>query len=353
MMLLGIALSLAPVMIRNFLVGVSPLKLATTGSTVYAVFNSAGSNPYFFDANPVAFVPTMRAGDGHLLATALACLKSFGGPAEVLGFYLRKATGLVIPFENPDNANFYYAALKSPLLRLLPDYTLLFPTTLIGIALALRRWRDLLPLVPFWGSLLISVMVALPLSRYRATLAAFLAPFAGLALARFATWVKHRRIVPLVVAASGFVLALTVAGVLQSRFVFAGHPAGIFRYRPLEFLLGADHYVRQGRHTEAIQELQLLLRLNPARSFRPTVMLKIASLQLTSGDGGAARDTLKAMAELDPADPVLLMSVGDFHRDALEDADGGRSFYEKALALQPDERIAAALRDRLSSLGSR
>jgi len=353
MMLLGIALSLSPIMVRNVLVGVSPLKLATTGSTVYAVFNSAGSNPYFFDANPVAFVPTMRAGDGHLLATALACVTSFSGPAEVLTFYLRKATGLVIPFENPDNANFYYAVLKSPLLLLLPNYTFLFPTSLIGIALALRRWRDLLPLMPFWVSLLISVMVALPLSRYRTTLAACLAPFAALALARFVSWVKHRRIVPLAVATSGFVLLLTVAGLLQTRFVFAGHPAGIFLYRPLEFLLGADHYSRLGRHTESIHELQLLLKLNPAQFFRPGVMLTIAGLQLTSGHEGAARDTLKAVVEFSPADPFLLMSVGDFHRDTLLDADGARSFYEKALALEPAGSFAAALRDRLSSLGPR
>jgi len=347
---LGIALSLAPVAIRNVLVGVSPLKLAVTGSTVYAVFNSAGSNPYFFEAEPSTFVPTLRAGEGRLLATALACVKSFAGPAEVGLFYLKKASGLAIPFENPDNANFYYAALKDPLLRLLPNYSLLLPLSVIGFILALKQWRDWLPLIPFSLSLLLSVMVALPLSRYRTTFAVFLTPFAGLALARVVCWIKERRVVHLTLSGAAFVLMLAGAAAWQARAVFGGRPAGMFTHRALEFFVEADYDARQGRHAEAIGEMLLLLRLNPDRSVRAGAMLKLAALQRANGQEAAARETIETAVESNPQDPMLLMAAGDFHLGTLHDAMRARAFYERALLLRPPGGLDRALRMRLASL---
>jgi tetratricopeptide (TPR) repeat protein len=317
---------------------------------VYAVFNSAGSNPYFFDAEPSAFVPTLRAGEGRLLATALACVKSFAGPAEVGLFYLKKASGLAIPFENPDNANFYYAVLKDPLLRFLPNYALLLPLSVIGFILALKRWKDLMPLIPFSLSLLLSVMVTLPLSRYRTTLAVFLTPFAGLALARVVGWIKERRVVRLTLSASAFALILAAAAAWQARAFFGGRPAGIFTYRAQEFFVEADHDSKQARPAEAIGEMLLLLRLNPDRSVRSGALLKLAALLRASGQEAAAREAIEAAVEASPRDPMLLMAAGDFHMDTLHDAIRARALYESALLLRPPGALDRALRIRLASL---
>ena len=56
---LGMAVAFVPVVVRNLVVGAPALKLAVTGSTVYAVFNAAGSSPYFFQIHPAAFVPIL------------------------------------------------------------------------------------------------------------------------------------------------------------------------------------------------------------------------------------------------------------------------------------------------------
>src|SRR5262245_55231895 len=137
--ILGIVVTFAPLVIRNVMVRAPPLKLVVTGSTVYAVFNAAGSSPYFFQVNPAAFVPIVEASHGELLATMLGCLRSFASTRDVLAFYLHKAYGLAIPFENPDNANIYYAELKSRLLGVLPNYAVLLPVGVVGLALAARR----------------------------------------------------------------------------------------------------------------------------------------------------------------------------------------------------------------------
>lgn len=347
-LLLGIALALSPLAVRNVLVGVPPLKLAATASTVYAVFNSATSNPYFFDASPAAFVPTMRAGQGRLLATAMACLTSFSGPLAVASFYLKKATGLLIPFENPDNANFYYAALKDPLLRILPGYALVLPLSVVGLVLVRRRWRELTPIAPIALSLLLSILIAVPLSRYRTTLAVYLVPFAGLALARAGEWIKSRRVVPL--AAAGCAVALlSAAGVLwQTRVVFRGRPAGLFLYRPPEFLLGADFYSRQGRYGSAIEELLQLARLNPDRAIRSSTLLRIAGLEITRGRPAAAHEAVQVAVETSPEDPALLMAAGDFHRSSLHEEEQARELYERALASKPEPAFEQALRERLA-----
>jgi hypothetical protein len=205
------ALTLLPLAVRNILVGVPPLKLAATASTVYAVFNSAASNPYFFDANAAAFVPTMRAGQGRLLATAMACLTSFSGPLDVASFYLKKATGLVIPFEKPRQRELLLRGAQGPAAPDPSGYALLLPLSVVGLVLVRRRWRELTPLAPISLSLLLSILMAVPLSRYRATLAVYLVPFASLALARAGEWIKSRRLLPLAAAGCGVAL-LSAAG---------------------------------------------------------------------------------------------------------------------------------------------
>lgn len=348
-LLLGIALSVSPLVVRNLLVGVPPLKLAVTGSTVYAVFNSAASNPFFFYANAAAFVPTMRAGDGRFLPTALACLSTFHGPLEVAAFYLKKASGLLIPFENPDNASFYYAALKDPLLGILPGYAVLLPLAAVGLTLARRRWRELTPLAPFSLSLLASILLAVPLSRYRATLAVYLVPFAGLALARAGEWIRGRRPWPLLAAGCGVALLSGAGAIWQSRVVFAGQPAGIFLYRPPEFFLGADFYARQGRYGNAIAELLQLARLNRDRSIRSSTLLRIAGLELTSGNPAAAREAVQAAVETNPEEPALLLAAGDFQRFSLHEEEQARGLYGRALAHEPTPPLEQALRERLAS----
>jgi len=292
----GLMSAVAPLVVRNVAVGVAPLQLAVTGSTVYAVFNSAGSNPFFLEWRQASFVPVLFESGGTFPGTVWACLRSFSGPGAILAFYIQKAGGLAIAFEIPDNASFYYAAVKDPLLGLLPGYGFVFPLSLLGLGIAARRRAvTLLPLLPFSLSLLISILITLPLSRYRATFAVYLLPFAGLAVVSAARWWRVRAFRPLAVATTALLLVAWASRSWQARVVFAGAPAGIHLYRPSEFLLGAEIQAKRGRYGAAAREVLDLLRLNPSASFRPSALLLLATLQAQNGDVTAARDTLEAL----------------------------------------------------------
>lgn len=347
LVLLAMAVTLAPLVARNLAVGAPAFKLAVTGSTVYAVFNSAASSPYFFEARAAAFVPIMAESGNSLGRAVLACLRSFPSAADVVTFYLRKASGLAIPFENPDNANFYYVALGDPVLAVLPAYGVLLPLALTGLPLALRRWRTLVPLFPYAVSLLVSILVAIPLSRYRVTLAVFLMPLAGLALGEGLEAVRRRSYGRL---AAGLALVAAAAGAgaaWQSRVVFGGHPEGVFLYRPSEFLLGADSYARKGRYGAALSEIVLLLGHNPDRSIRPTALLLAAHIDLQRQDVAGARQALDLATEAADQDPASLMTIGDFQRDALRDEARASAAYERALRLGPSPDLRAELSRRL------
>ena len=352
MVAIGLALALSPVVVRNLLVGAPAMTLAVTGGTVYAVFNSAGSNPYFFDTTRAwSFIPAIREGDGRLANTMWACLKSFAGPVDVVLFYARKAIGLVIPFENPDNANFYYAALRSPILRALPGYQLLLPLAVAGAALSFRRLRAILPLAPFAAALLFSIMITLPLSRYRATFAVFLAFLAGHALESLRALLAERRWRAAATLVASVLAMMVAAASLQARVVFGGRPSGIYLYRPPEFLLGAQGHEKAGEFGAALGEVVDLLRLNPDRGVRGSAMVMAARLQVEKGDARAARDTLALAAQTSAGDAGLLMAIGDVFYALLRDDGAAVQAYERALALQPEANLQSALRERLARLG--
>ncbi len=347
---LGMVVAGVPVVIRNVIVGAPALKLAVTGSTVYAVFNSAGSSPYFFQIRPATFVPIIEASGGDLLATVLGCLRSFASVRDLLVFYLGKVAGLVMPFENPDNANFYYATLASPLLGVLPNYTLLLPASVVGLALAARRLREWVALLPFALALLVSILIALPLSRYRATLAVYLIPFAALALAEAVAFVRARRLGRLAAVVLGGGLVFVASGALQDRVVFAGVPRAFHYYRPAEFLLGANVYERQGRLAEASHEALSLARLNPHAPTKAAALLVMGRLEALRGNTPAAGQALAAARQLDGANPWLLQALGDVYGNPVGDRAAAAECYREALRLGVPETARRALQERLRLL---
>ena len=347
---LGMAAAFVPVVIRNVVVGAPALKVAVTGSTVYAVFNAAGSSPYFFQIHPAAFVPIIEASGGDLVPTILGCLRSFASAGDVVLFYLHKAAGLAIPYENPDNANFYYAALKSPLLGLLPGYALLFPVSVVGLALAARRVRAWVALLPFSLSLLASILLTLPLSRYRATLVVFLIPFAALALVEAVAFVRGRHLVPLTAVVLGGCLAFLAAGALQERVAFAGVPRDFHYYRAAEFLLGASVYERQGRLPEAIDEAVSLLRLNPHGPTKARALLMAGRLEALRGNKLQANEALAGARQLGGADPWLLEGLGDVYWHLIGDRSAAGDCYRSALRLGVPDAMRATLEERLRLL---
>ncbi len=345
----GLTLMLLPLIIRNLIVGVSPLQLATTGATAWAIGNASDADPIFYQASSQSFSRLMEISGGRLTAMAWACLQSFHGPGEFLRFYLWRAMGLIIPYEGPDNFNFYYAALKDPLLRWLPNYTVLLPLSVLGCACVGRRWGRFAPLAPMALTLFTCIMLALPLSRYRVTLVVFLFPFAGAGIAYAAGWAQQRRLGVLGAALVTVALVYAGVGLLQQRVVFEGNDPGYYLYRSAEFTETAKVYTQQKRLREASQELLQLAQVTPSREERTNAWLRAAPLQFQAGDVTGARRSLE-LAQTAGGDARTLLSIGDTYRTVLGDTTRARALYQRASGLRADDAVAAALRERLRSL---
>jgi hypothetical protein len=337
--------------VRNVVVGASPLSLTANGSINLAVHNAAGANPLFFEAKAESFVPVLERGNARMLGTLWACLASFDGPIALGRFYLLKLLGLAVPFENPDNANFYYGALRSPILRLLPSWSLLLPLSLLGVGLALRRRVTALELLPALLSMLIVILVTAPLSRHRAVLAAFLAPFAGLAVVSVGRWLEQRRFGSVAAVALASIGLVVGGSAVRARVVFEGQPAGTRLYRHHEFTLAAVSYAGQRRYAAAAREMLDLARLNQAPEIQSAAFLTAARYQIARGDGGDAARALEDAAAAGGSDPQLLGAIGDAYARGLGEPARAAAYYRRALRLSPDEPLRSDLIRRLSGLG--
>jgi len=265
----GALAGLAPIVVRNAVVGAPPLHLAVTGTVVLAVFNSSTSDPLFFSARPEHFEPVMRASGTSLLETLIACARSFASLSDWACFYLRKIAGLVAPFENPDNLNYYYAALVNPWLGWLPAYGVLFPLAVVGAFLA---WPDRRAVLWCWIpsslTLLAAMILTLPLSRYRAVWAVHLIPFAGLALSR--VWAGMREPNPgsVLRLSLGVVVVVALQLLVQRDVLFREREAMASMYRPSEFVLSARMNAKGGHFAAAAREMERLAVLHPDSGIR-------------------------------------------------------------------------------------
>ena len=260
----GALAGLAPVVLRNLMVGAPPFQIAVTGSVVLAVFNSASSDPLLFSARPENFAPVMDLAGANVLQTLLACARSFAGLSDWASFYALKLAGLVAPFENPDNVNFYYVALVNPWLGLLPAYGVLLPLALVGAVLAWTgRRASWWCWVPSPLALLAAMLLTMPLSRYRAVWAIHLMPFAGLALSRGLAWSRERRFARVggLVAALAGIAALQF--VVQEQVFWEARRAQALVYRPAEFVLAARMEASNGRFADAAREMDRLAEVHP------------------------------------------------------------------------------------------
>ena len=347
--LLGTLLALVPLVARNLAVGAPPLSLMVNASSGFAIHNAATSNPLFYDSRPAGLAELLQRSDGGLAATAIACARSFDGPLDLMRFYFTKAVGLVVPFENPDNVNFYYARRLSPALRLLPTYTLLFPLAAVGLFLARRRWRAALAWLPAVAALLVSLLVTIALSRYRAPLAVLLMPFAGLAVAELVAAVRERHWRGAVALGAA---ALTVAGVaalLERRVLFAAVDRAALEYRAPEHILGARFHAERGNVAGIVRELGVLVRHHPDPRTRLRSLLMLADLAAGAGDAAVARRALGAAVRLGSDAPEVLVMAGDVYRLRLGDSEEAVALYRRAAAVDRRGRWRQLIRERLAA----
>ena len=191
----GLAVGLSPVIARNLAVGVSPLAMASVATVAFVSCNTGDYPPtrgFWMDAGHVARI--MGQSDGRFLPAAVATFRTHADLWSYLRLLARKFAVVWHWYEQPNNANFYFFRQQAAALRCAwVTSAVLCPLALVGMALALRRFRALWPLYAMSLCLLAPLLLLCALSRYRMPLLAICVPFAGLTVAQVVEWLVHRR----------------------------------------------------------------------------------------------------------------------------------------------------------------
>ena len=266
----GLLVGFGPVVVRNMVVGVSPLVTATGGPATFVTANTRDAD---YGSMGLDHAGRILGESGNaFLPAAVAALKTHPSPTSYLGLLWAKVLAMGHWYEIPNNTNYHYGRLHSRVLRALPvSFGVIGPLGVVGLVLALRPRRRCGPLLLLLMTNLAVVLLFFVYARFRLPLAAALLPFAGLTVSCLAAWVKERRW-----SAAG--LTLAVLAVLAAHALGPldpGHPV----VRPVDVIAVHQHY-----YAPRIEEA------------------------LSRGDWAAATDLVDRMLS---AQPAVVRGMGD------------------------------------------
>jgi 4-amino-4-deoxy-L-arabinose transferase-like glycosyltransferase len=252
----GIAtvLAITPLMVRNCRVGAPLLSSSNRFAEAFIEGNAGTAHPYLLTV-PDEMGPILYQTEAKPLRVVRETIASHKngvwGWIELQG---RKLLSLFDPYESPDNLSFYFLATISPMVRFGLQYWMILVPGIAGIALSVRQRRGShLWLWLFLPITLAGVLVGVPVSRYRQSLAILLIPWAAgflvqvMEVGRRREW---RRV-------AGWGVAV-LAGWLLVLGPLARQPRREYE-RPYEYQVSADIYRTLGQEGKC-REMEGLIR---------------------------------------------------------------------------------------------
>jgi len=341
-LLLGLALPLFPVALRNGLVGGDFLPTTFQGGVNFYIGNNPAADGTYRPIVPGKQIPELERREPVRLAEQE--LGRTLDPAEVSSFWLRKALGWAAAhpgaflrlqirklrmfwswYEWPDAVDYYWVCGLSPVYRLplveLGTVSLLAP---VGLFL-LWRSRRLRAFAPAWLFALgwmASTVVFFLFSRYRLPVVPALLPFSAVPMVAlgdsWGAWRERRR---------GWAIAAALA---MAAFVVPS----LARFEPRMDLV---HY-NLGRLAEergdpgaAGEHYQAAFALNP-RDF--LACLNLGNLAARQRDWATARSYYQRAVEIEPGSDDAESNLGGVYLAAGDSAEAERHL-DRALALNP------------------
>ncbi len=252
----GFLLCLSPLLLRNALVGAPVFALSNRAAESIIEGNAADGSPVGLDW-PRSMQGILERSGGRLGAVVLETLGTYQGDwIRFLRLLPRKVSGLVDPFEVPNNVSFYYGLELSPVLRLTLGYGLVFPLGLVGFLMSLNTWRRHFLAILYGLTVVGSLMVAPVIARYRLTLVPVLILYAAVMLIRSADAARERN-----ARATLGIVGLVLAACFVQRVLLPLPQEGknVRMLNPLEYLGSEQVYVKDKEYDRAAAQAALLL----------------------------------------------------------------------------------------------
>jgi hypothetical protein len=233
-----------PLVIRNGMVGASLLSTSNRFPEAFILGHARTAHPYRF-VIPRETRHILEASEGRPARLVSETLATHPRVSSWLRQQFLKAASLFDPYESPDNVSLYYLERVSPLVRWGVKHWMILIPGLGGLLFSImsrdRRHFWLWILFPL---ALASVLVSLPLSRYRQPLALWWIPWAAYFLVAVARMASSRP------RQAGGLAAAVVAGWLVCLGPLARHPKSAYD-RPQEYKVALRVYEQLGQQEKA------------------------------------------------------------------------------------------------------
>jgi 4-amino-4-deoxy-L-arabinose transferase-like glycosyltransferase len=245
-------LAVSPLLIRNLAVDAPLLSSSNRFSEVFIMCNAGKSHPYLFLLPPEMKEVLYKTNEQPLAVVRATIATHPEGVRGFLRLQARKMLSLLDPFESPDNLCIYFVAGISPVVRFGLQYWMILVPALAGLLLSIwRRDQANLWLWIFLPIILLSFVVAVPLSRYRQSLILAFIPWAAYFLCYLGSLIRRREFI----RAAYFGAALLVGWILLLG-PLAQQPTDHYE-RPTEYIFSAEifHQLGQNQNEKAMLDL--------------------------------------------------------------------------------------------------
>ena len=191
---LGVVISLSPAILRNMVLGVSPLSLSSVGAVTFINSNADDYSPEPGFSISRHATTIMGKSKGDFLPAAIMTLSTHSGPLSYLKLLLRKADMLLYWYEIPNNTNYYYYRLHAPILNFTFTFLILGPLSLLGLVFVFPDWKKQWPILLILVSNAAVMIGFYVLSRFRVSMMVALLPLAAFGAVRIACWLERREV---------------------------------------------------------------------------------------------------------------------------------------------------------------
>ncbi len=271
--LVGLALVLVPVGLRNLEIGGEFMLTTSQLGTNFFIGNNPSANGMYASLRPGHADAQFERQDATEIAEQ--ALRRPLSPGEVSTYWLGRALAFIQSHptdwlrlmwkkwlitwnvrEIEDSDDFYLYQQWSWLLKVLGgmNFGILAPIASLGIALTWRRWRKLWLLYLLLGSLAFSVALFYVFARYRFSIVPLVVLFAGAGLAELPVLFKEWKFRQLIVASAVLLLSLSIV-----QWPVIGRPGpSVAGYNNI-----GNAFMKLGMVKEAIENYQQALRIDP------------------------------------------------------------------------------------------
>jgi 4-amino-4-deoxy-L-arabinose transferase-like glycosyltransferase len=190
---LAMSFAISPLIVRNWIVDAPLLSSSNRFAETFVEGNAATASPYRAII-PLETAAILYKTQGRTLPLIRATVASHqNGIRGWVWLQVLKLASLLDPYESPDNLSFYFVAHFSPLVRFGLRYWMILPLGLAGLVLGIwKRQKAQLWVWIFLSVTVATLLVGIPLSRYRQSLMVLLIPCAAFFMTCLCDWIRDR-----------------------------------------------------------------------------------------------------------------------------------------------------------------